>query len=145
MGVTITTHIKIIDPSLYYKNIDLVSLYNLKATSKISYEIIDKILTHNIYFYRKHRTWETVRGSMCRSGHYYILSYTADKTKCIPIQQINHTCVECNKIVQSFSYSNVCYDCDLDSRPTESEEQCAYCHRVASDEYLGVQYCSRCI
>jgi len=58
---------------------------------------------------------------------------------------IDHTCSRCDKIVEKFSYSTVCYDCDDDCAPGPGDMSCCCCHRAASEEYEGDYYCDWCI
>lgn len=58
---------------------------------------------------------------------------------------IEHTCTRCGEIVEEFSYSKICYDCDEDSIPGPGDIQCCCCHRTASEEYKGFDYCDLCI
>lgn len=58
-----------------------------------------------------------------------------------------YTCNQCKKIGCNnsfFSYSKVCWDCDIDSNSSGCT-QCNCCHRAASEYYDGSWYCDWCI
>lgn len=56
-----------------------------------------------------------------------------------------HSCSKCGVIVDEFSYSDVCKDCDYAAFPKPDETICYFCHRRASEFYKGKSYCDWCI
>lgn len=61
------------------------------------------------------------------------------------IDEKEHTCRKCNKVVELFSFADVCYNCDFDANPGIDDIICCSCHRKAEQQYNGDYYCDWCI
>jgi len=130
-----------IDLSLYYTRIDVVTLYDLKITSKQLYNIINKIFTSNIRFYKQYgpvNPFDPQPNVICQSGHFLILSINVqDRLPCTPSSQIKKmVCVDCKK---TFLY-------DLPDRYIAYTSICPHPngnHQYNIDEY-DANYCVDC-